>query len=200
MKYALIVTASLLAFTLNEAQAVTVGVGATGNAGIGTTGVAGGIGTTTTTGTIGTTSSTGSIGTTTTTGTIGSTAPNAAVSTGIATGTMNGTGASATGNTGAATTDWNTQSTYWRNQYRSRPYYSATRDYSAYEPAYHFGADLSASHPGTRFEDLDQTQLQNDWLRTRGTSTLTWQEAQAAARDAYLHGSASGTAGGGVMR
>lgn len=141
-------------------------------------------------GTGGTSSTSGTMGTTggTTEGTTG----------GAAAGNMN------TNNMGSMSTDntamdsdtmsgggtmtgssWDSQSTYWRNNYPKRPYYSSSRDFSVYEPAYRYGVDLYSRHPGTPYESLDQAQLRSGWEQAHGNSDLSWNEAQKATRDAY---------------
>ncbi len=110
--------------------------------------------------------------------------------------TSNTTGINRTASTGTNTT-WNTENSYWRNNYASRPYYSQTMSYSAYEPAYRYGVDLYNRNPGKRYEDLDQSQLGNGWTQARGTTTLSWDQAQAATRDAYtrMYASQAGASG-----
>lgn len=102
-------------------------------------------------------------------------------STGNTAGTMSGTGTMA----GTNNTNWNTENTYWRNNYASRPYYSSSRNYSVYEPAYRYGVELYNQNPGRRFDEIDQAQMRSGWDRTRGTSNLNWTDAQMATRDAY---------------
>ncbi len=88
---------------------------------------------------------------------------------------------------------WETENTYWRQQYPSRPYYTSTRDYTLYEPAYRYGAELYTQYPGKRYEEIDMVKAQSGWIKMRGTSTLTWEDAQAATRDSYvrMYGNAS---------
>jgi hypothetical protein len=111
------------------------------------------------------------------------------------TGTTSSTTTTTTG-TGIGTNDimssnpmidstWSTESAYWRNHYSSRPYYNKTTKYTTYEPAYRFGIYNFTQNEGKRYEDLDMSQLKSDWDRMRGTSTLTWEQAQPAVRDAY---------------
>jgi len=82
-------------------------------------------------------------------------------------------------------TNWNTENTYWRNHYSSRPYYSNSTGYSTYEPAYQYGVTMYNQNNGRPYSDLNQTQLNSGWAQARGTSNLTWSQAQAATQDAY---------------
>ncbi|NDF11959.1 MAG: hypothetical protein EB060_03965 [Proteobacteria bacterium] len=81
--------------------------------------------------------------------------------------------------------DWNAENDYWHNQYPSRPYYDRGRAYSTVEPAYRYGVDLYNQNPGRRYEELNQSQLSSGWDTARGTSTMNWNDAQNATRDAY---------------
>lgn len=85
----------------------------------------------------------------------------------------------------AANSSWDAQNNYWRNNYSSRPYFSSSRNYSTYEPAYRYGVDMYNRNPGVRWEDIDQAQLSSGWVRTRGNSSLSWSDAQMATQDAY---------------
>jgi hypothetical protein len=81
--------------------------------------------------------------------------------------------------------NWDTENTYWRGHYSTRPYYNTSRNYSIYEPAYRYGVDLYNRHPDTVYEDLNQSNLSSEWSKIKGNSTLTWSEAQEAVKDAY---------------
>jgi hypothetical protein len=94
------------------------------------------------------------------------------------------TGATATGSTTLSSTDWDAENRYWRNNFSSRPY-AKGKDYSAYEPAYRYGLETYNQNPGMRFEDIDQSRLRTGWNQARGTSTLGWDDARLATRDAY---------------
>jgi len=82
-------------------------------------------------------------------------------------------------------TNWDTESAYWQNNYFSRPYYNSGLDYSAYEPAYHYGMDAYTKYNGKSYNDLDQAQLKRDWENEKGNSNLSWDQAQSAFRDSY---------------
>ncbi len=82
---------------------------------------------------------------------------------------------------------WESENKYWRSTYPTRSYYSSSKDYTIYEPAYRYGVDLYNRTPHTRYQDLDQIELRNRWSRFRGESSLSWDDAEAATRDAYEH-------------
>lgn len=81
--------------------------------------------------------------------------------------------------------DWTTENDYWIHNYASRPYYTSTRTYSAYEPAYRYGVDTYVKNIGRAYNQLDQEELRKGWEAARANSGLTWDEAQSATRDAY---------------
>lgn len=73
---------------------------------------------------------------------------------------------------------------YWRDNYRSRPYVEAGHSYDEYRPAYRYGWESYARHPGRRFDEVEGD-LERDWERAKGSSRLTWDKAREATRDAW---------------
>src|SRR5262249_10296536 len=73
---------------------------------------------------------------------------------------------------------------YWQDNYTHRPYYRKETTYSYYQPAYHYGVEVYSQHPNRRFEDLDEAELRAGWEKSRGTSTIEWDQARDATRDA----------------
>jgi hypothetical protein len=72
---------------------------------------------------------------------------------------------------------------YWRENYRSRPY-ASDATYDDFGPAYAYGVSSFSRYPGQRFEDVE-SDLSRDWDRARGKSSLTWERAKLATRDAW---------------
>jgi hypothetical protein len=98
-----------------------------------------------------------------------------------------GVGAIAGGLTGKAVAedmDPSVEDTFWRDAYRQRPYVEPGRPYSDYQPAYRFGWEAACRYPGRSFEELE-ADLAEDWERERGNSTLPWNRAGQASRDAW---------------
>lgn len=73
---------------------------------------------------------------------------------------------------------------YWRDNYSSRPYVSSGVTYDEYAPAYRYGAQSYSRYPGRSFDEVE-TDLGRDWNNTRGTSSLEWEHAKHATRDAW---------------
>lgn len=73
---------------------------------------------------------------------------------------------------------------YWRENYSSRPYTTAGASYDDYQPAYRYGMDSYARYPNRAFEDVEP-ELSRDWGTARGRSSLEWEHAKHASRDAW---------------
>ena len=73
---------------------------------------------------------------------------------------------------------------YWRSNFSSRPYVRTGASYDEYGPAYVLGSSARHSHPEGRFEDME-SELAGEWERTRGQSSLGWDNARLATRDAW---------------
>jgi len=78
------------------------------------------------------------------------------------------------------------EDTYWRGNYRSRPYVGADETYETYQPAYRYGWESRDRFHGRKFDDVEND-LGRGWDKARGTSSLTWDRAKLATRDAWHH-------------
>jgi hypothetical protein len=73
---------------------------------------------------------------------------------------------------------------YWRENYKTRPYADQAAAFDEYEPAYGYGVAAYSKYPGRTFDDVD-SELSRDWNASRGKSTLEWDRARFASRDAW---------------
>lgn len=73
---------------------------------------------------------------------------------------------------------------YWRSSYKTRPYVEPNLDYDQYGPAYRYGWESRSRYVGRPFDEVEDD-LQRDWDRNRGKSTLEWDRAKLATRDAW---------------
>jgi hypothetical protein len=73
---------------------------------------------------------------------------------------------------------------YWREEYSSSPYVEDGVSYETYRSAYRTGYDGYTRYPGKKFEEVE-SDLQRDYEKSRGNSTLPWDKAKDAARDAW---------------
>lgn len=73
---------------------------------------------------------------------------------------------------------------YWRENYSTRPYAQKDVTYDEYSPAYRAGVESYSRNPGRSFDEVEP-ELRNTWGTTRGKSSLDWDRAKPAARDAW---------------
>jgi ElaB/YqjD/DUF883 family membrane-anchored ribosome-binding protein len=92
-----------------------------------------------------------------------------------------------------ATTVGSFEDAYWRAKYRDEPYYSSSRSYDDYAPAYRLAHQRRTQYGGSY--DASEGQLASEWERAKGVSRLTWHEAKQATRAAWnrLEGNSTGT-------
>jgi hypothetical protein len=76
------------------------------------------------------------------------------------------------------------EDTYWRESYASRPYVTTGSTYDDYGPAYRHGVDAYSRYPDRSFDEVEP-ELGRDWNSARGRSSLEWDNARHATRDAW---------------
>ena len=76
------------------------------------------------------------------------------------------------------------EDTYWRGNYASRPYVTSGASYDDYGPAYMYGVDAYSRYPGRTYDEVEP-ELGRDWSTRRGRSSLEWENAKHATRDAW---------------
>jgi hypothetical protein len=85
---------------------------------------------------------------------------------------------------GKAAADPAAEDAYWRENYASRPYVGGGSTYDDYGPAYGYGVNAYSNNPDRKFEDVEP-ELSRDWGKSRGSSSLEWEHAKHASRDAW---------------
>ena len=73
---------------------------------------------------------------------------------------------------------------YWKENYASRSYVENGSTYDDYGPAYGYGVNAFNSNPHRKFDDVEQ-EMSRDWGKSRGTSSLEWDRAKHASKDAW---------------
>jgi len=73
---------------------------------------------------------------------------------------------------------------YWRDNYTSRPYVDPDASYDDYGPAYSYGVNSYSTHAGRDWDDVEP-ELSSRWNVMRGQSSLEWDRAKHATRDAW---------------
>jgi hypothetical protein len=98
-------------------------------------------------------------------------------------GAVVGAVAGAVAGKGMANADPAAEESYWRDNYASRPYVNGGT-YDDYGPAYQYGVNARTQYPDRSFDDVE-TDLGRDWSNSRGKSSLEWEHAKHASRDAW---------------
>jgi len=73
---------------------------------------------------------------------------------------------------------------YWRENFSGRDYVEKGSSFDDYGPAYSFGLSARGRYPGRDFDDVE-SEMSRDWAASRGASSLSWERAKHAARDAW---------------
>lgn len=73
---------------------------------------------------------------------------------------------------------------YWAEAYRMRPYVTANAPYDTYAPAYRYGWEARDQY-ADRSWDQTEAELARRWADTPHASTLGWDSASPAVRDAW---------------
>lgn len=84
----------------------------------------------------------------------------------------------------AEAADPTVETAYWRHNFAARPYVSPDANFDDYGPAYGYGLNASGLHPAKHFDEVE-SELAGGWDQARGSSTLDWQHARSATRDAW---------------
>ncbi|RZJ11470.1 MAG: hypothetical protein EOO54_20985 [Haliea sp.] len=73
---------------------------------------------------------------------------------------------------------------YWSENYASRPYARKDASFDDYSPAYRTGVESYGRNAGRSFDEVEP-ELSRGWASNRGRSSLEWEHAKPAARDAW---------------
>jgi hypothetical protein len=80
---------------------------------------------------------------------------------------------------------WTDEDTYWRSNYRTRPYASSeSREYDYYQPGYRYGYEAASRYRDREWNDVEND-LSRDWNSYEHRGTSTWEQMKAAVRDAW---------------
>lgn len=83
------------------------------------------------------------------------------------------------------TLNWNDEDTYWRSNWRSRPYATGSSyDYDYYQPGYRYGYEAANRYADRDWNDVE-TDLRSSWDRYEHRGTSTWDQVKDAVRDAW---------------
>jgi hypothetical protein len=73
---------------------------------------------------------------------------------------------------------------YWRDNYKTRPYYTPGSTYEEYGPAYRYGWESRHRYAGRKFNEVE-TDLRSGWDKTKSKTSYEWEKAKHAVRDAW---------------
>lgn len=75
---------------------------------------------------------------------------------------------------------------YWRDNAQTRPYFKKDRDYDRdYSPAYTYGTNARSEFGQRDWDSSLESDLREGWTKTRGDSSLDWDDAKPAVRDSW---------------
>lgn len=101
-------------------------------------------------------------------------------------GTIGAVAGAAAGKAAAESVNPTEEERYWRENYKSRPYFQGGRDFDYYAPAYRYGWESASrmDYHGRRFEDVE-SDLATNWTRAQGNVRNEWSDVRGATRDAF---------------
>jgi len=80
---------------------------------------------------------------------------------------------------------WDDEDTYWRGNYRNRPYASsAGQEYDFYQPGYRYGFESANRYQDRSWNDVE-SDLSRDWNSYEHRGNSTWEQMKDAVRDAW---------------
>jgi len=124
---------------------------------------------------------------------IGSVVPGIGTLVGGVVGTIAGAaGGGLAGHAIAENVDPSAEDTYWRENYRTRPYVEKDTDYTEYAPAYRYGWESRANNPDLPFEQAEP-HLEKNWRSNQPKVKMEWDKAKHAVKDAWDHVAHGGT-------
>jgi hypothetical protein len=80
---------------------------------------------------------------------------------------------------------WSDEDSYWRSNYRNRPYASSTEsDYDYFQPGYRYGYEAADRYPDRSWADVE-SDLSRGWNSYEHRGSSTWEQVKDAVRDAW---------------
>jgi thymidylate synthase len=76
------------------------------------------------------------------------------------------------------------QHAFWRENYAKQAYVNLGQPYGEYAPAYQYGWESHGRMAGKSF-DQSESELARGWNAAKRQSTLSWEKAKAATKDAW---------------
>jgi len=116
---------------------------------------------------------------------IGSVVPGIGTVIGGVVGTIAGAaGGGLAGHAIAENVDPSAEDTYWRENYKTRPYIEQGTDYTEYAPAFRYGWESRANNPDLAY-DQAEAHLEKNWRTSEPKPKMEWDKAKYAIKDAW---------------
>ncbi|MBA3343260.1 MAG: hypothetical protein H0T48_15705 [Gemmatimonadaceae bacterium] len=80
--------------------------------------------------------------------------------------------------------DWQSDESWWQENFRDRSYATADRDFSYYSPAYRYGYESAGKYQGQSWSDTEND-LRSGWDKYEYRGASTWENVKDAVRDAW---------------
>jgi hypothetical protein len=80
--------------------------------------------------------------------------------------------------------NWTRDQSWWRENFRDRPYVKADHLFEYYEPAYRYGYESAGRFRGRTWNDVEP-ELRTGWAQFEGPGQSTWENIKDAVRDAW---------------
>jgi hypothetical protein len=80
--------------------------------------------------------------------------------------------------------NWEPEETYWRDNWSTRGYASADRNFDYYRPAYRYGFDSAHRYADRHFNDVE-SDLRTGWNSYPNHGERAWDQIKDAVRDAW---------------
>ncbi|HXE56574.1 MAG TPA: hypothetical protein VNK43_01095 [Gemmatimonadales bacterium] len=83
-------------------------------------------------------------------------------------------------------TAWDTEDSWWRNNYTSRPYVRSGIEYEQLRPAYRYGWESANRYHNREWNDVE-SELRSGWdkYEHRGGIKAAWEDIKDAVKDAW---------------
>ena len=79
---------------------------------------------------------------------------------------------------------WDTEESYWRDNWSARPYASADRGFDYYRPGYRYGFESANRYRGREWDEIE-SDLRANWATYEHRGQSAWDHIKDAVRDGW---------------
>jgi hypothetical protein len=80
--------------------------------------------------------------------------------------------------------DWESEKSYWRENWSTRPYVSADRGFEFYSSGYRYGFESAHKHGAKQWADAEG-ELRSGWDKYEHRGEVAWEHIKEAVRDGW---------------